>query len=438
VHEIPDKSFYLARLEVLPQSYSPAVVDINVVLGTPFSGDLPLSLSWDDANPISINAKAVNGTAALTGLKVPNANLWNIGAAKLHTVSIALSNKDEIKARFGIRVLGVDGAPNHRITINGKVVKLHGHNRHTVFPDVGPSLTLEQIMVDVELLKDLGSNYVRGAHYPQDQRFLDICDEEGIIVWEEALGPAVTTADIQSPYFMQYQIQQINEMISASISHPSVIFWGFFNEGPSSDVNACPGYQACANAVHARDTTRFATWANDNNLSDKCLKYADVISFNQYPGWYNSPGNASAPQAFWSNLIESAAALYSQPITVSETGCEGLYEWINTTSTLWGQAYQNIILSNDVKTILSSSRVSGLSLWVFADFKGNDGAQSMCGPCTYIPNTHNATNINIACNGTCGLACRPCGENHKGTVDFWRRKKQAYTYVQELYHQQWP
>jgi len=237
---------------------------------------------------------------------------------------------------------------------------------------------------------------------------------------------------------MKYQIEQMNEMISASFNHPCVIFFGFFNEGPSNEVAACPGYQACAQVVHERTSTHYATWANNQLLSDVCLKFADVISFNSYPGWYSNAGNASYPLSFWPNIINEAAQKYSQPITISETGCEGLYEWINTTTTLWGQEYQLQVLPNDVKAILGDERATGMTLWVFADFKGNDGAQSECGPCHYYPGTNNATYINVSCDGKCGLGCRPCGENHKGTVDFWRREKLAYSAVKTLYHQAWP
>jgi beta-glucuronidase len=444
VHQLPDDkahgALYLQRLEITPKDYKEGLVNINVVLSSNYNGSVVFSVSWDgSSSSTSIKATATSGIAPLTNLKVPNPKPWAVGAPNLHTVTVGISDAnevyDDIEARFGLRVLG---KANSRVTVNDFAVKLHGHNRHTIWPDVGPVLTLEQIHTDIELLQGMGSNYVRGAHYPQDQRFLDACDEAGIAVWEETLGPSVTAKNTENTYFMQYQLQQMNEMISASFNHPSVIFWGFFNEGASDDVNMCPGYQACAEVANKRDPSRFATWADNQLLNDKCLKYADVISFNSYPGWYSHGGDSAYPIEFWSSVISDAAKTYSQPITISETGCEGLYEWVNSSTTLWGQSYQNIVISNNIKTILGSARVTGMAIWVFADFKGNDDAQHVCGPCTYLPGTHNATNINIACNGSCGLGCRPCGENHKGSVDFWRRKKQVYEVVHGLYTQQWP
>ena len=131
--------------------------------------------------------------------------------------------------------------------------------------DTGSALTLEQIQADVAILQQLNANYVRGAHYPQDQRFLDICDEVGryhvdviddvpvlearsalydqltvfvisflslifvciqigIVIWEEALGPDVQLSNLLNPYYMKYQIIAVNEMLDASINHPCIVF----------------------------------------------------------------------------------------------------------------------------------------------------------------------------------------------------------------------
>jgi len=96
------------------------------------------------------------------------------------------------------------------------------------------------------------------------------------------------------------------------------------------------------------------------------------------------------------------------------------------------------VVTNDIDALLGLTRVSGMAVNFFADFKGNDHAQAECGPCNYYPSSDNATYINIACDGNCGYACRPCGENHKGVLDFWRREKLVYPVVKKLYSQQWP
>ena len=82
-------------------------------------------------------------------------------------------------------------------------------------------MTLDGLRQDIELLKELGANFVRGSHYSQDQRFLDLCDENGLLVWEEAVAWQPSLEDLQDPIFMSQQLQALDETIDASVNHPS-------------------------------------------------------------------------------------------------------------------------------------------------------------------------------------------------------------------------
>eukprot|EP01050_Picozoa_sp_SAG11_P010025 SAG11_NODE_985_length_6288_cov_53.468972_2_plen_111_part_00 len=74
-------------------------------------------------------------------------------------------------------------------------------------------------------------------------------------------------------------------MMDNAMNHASILTWGWFNEGPSSNEEACPAYAACSAQARARDPTRFVTWADDTDLRGKCYGHATLISFNDYPGW---------------------------------------------------------------------------------------------------------------------------------------------------------
>lgn len=110
-----------------------------------------------------------------------------------------------------------------RVTLNGAVVQLHGWNHHTQWPETGCSPTDEQLDFDLALLLRGGANYVRGAHYPQDQRWLDRLDAAGVAMWEEALGPGVETAMLQDEAWMAQQLQQLEEMVQASANHAAIM-----------------------------------------------------------------------------------------------------------------------------------------------------------------------------------------------------------------------
>jgi len=114
-------------------------------------------------------------------------------------------------------------------------------------------------------------------------------------------------------------------------------------------------------------------------------------------------------------------------MTVSATGCEGIYEWKNSSNVLWSQVYQNTLMTNNLMTICDyHSGVTVFAVSAFADYKGNDAAQKTCGPCKFKPGTHDAIDINVKCDGMCGLMCKPCGKSHMGVVDYWRRPKDLY------------
>eukprot|EP00434_Breviolum_minutum_P021155 symbB.v1.2.018667.t1/scaffold1455.1/size117749/3 len=135
------------------------------------------------------------------------------------------------EVRFGLRTVATKG---REILLNGAPVKLFGFNRHELTSSA--VLSYEELLRDVQLLKEVGANFVRGAHYAQDQRFLDLCDEHGLLVWEEVLGWQNTPQDFADGIFLMQSMKLADEMVAASVNHPSVIFFGFFNEGALCSV----------------------------------------------------------------------------------------------------------------------------------------------------------------------------------------------------------
>jgi len=443
VHEQPAES-YMLQVETFTVDWKTGVMNARIVFGGNDISSALLSLAWDNGTPTKPMTVPVSKQISfLENLKVPNPTPWSLDTPNLHTLQVNLvdsSNKilDSILVRFGLRSISFTKTTGvlPRLTINGNNVKLHGINRHTMWPDTGSALTLEQITTDVNLLKSLGANYVRGAHYPQDPRFLDQCDEKGIAIWEETLGPSVNTKDLLDPYFMKYQIQAVNEMISASINHPCVILHAFYNEGPSNDPKACPGYNESASAIRARvgnPPTRLVTWASDKKESDVCLPIADVVSFNSYPAWYDHPNDLNYITPYWESEVTWMLRHYpDKPLLISETGAGGIYEWTNSTDPFWSQGYQSEVVQRDASFAMSNNSISGLTIWQFGDIKANDGDTKSCGQCLYYPHPPslsvpwNCEDISTSCG-------RPGGENHKGVVDFWRRQKASFKTLQAIY-----
>ena len=438
------------RADVLPAAPAagatfPTAVNIRVVLLTaptvssPALGEgarVNVTLAFDGGPPRAYAATVgADGALALDGVAVPGAHPWSTRSPHLHTVTVTIAG-GAVTERFGLRTFGVDAA-TARFTLNNETVKLVGFNHHTQWPGTGASPTDAQIDADIALLLAAGTNYVRGSHYPQDPRWLDRLDEAGIVMWCETLGPGVRLRDTQDPAWMKIQLTQLAEMQDNAINHASVFAWGWFNEGPSNDAAACPAYAANAAQARARDPTRFTTWASDKDLKDKCLASASLVAFNNYPGWYVDPGDTSAPHRVWTEFADGvfagktasgAAATVGKPFVISETGAGGIYEWAhNKSAAKWTLKYQTEIVSADVDVAIANDHISGLTIWHFMDFKVDD-ANEHDTHCEYEPHVWPPTCAYIK------IDQRPGGENHKGVVDFWRRKKPAYEVVAAKYN----
>jgi len=442
---------FIKSVSVMTASADLTSVNLTVMFGGSFNGE-SITVAFNGASAPTITVPITDAMLVLTNIKVSAKGdaeppkPWTAAHPNLHTVKVVTSKSgDAVTARFGLRYLSINAGG--RLLINGVATKLKGYNRHTMSPMSGSALTLKEVQKDVDLLVEVGANFVRGAHYPQDQRFLDLCDEKGIMVWEETLGPNTGTNNMVDPYFVKYQVQSVHEMVAASASHPSVIMHAFYNEGPDDDPRACAGYNASAEAI--RDAVplshRMVTWASSSKEKGACYGIADILSFNDYPGWYT----ASLPQIeeVWRNHTDWVHAHYpSKPFIASETGAGAIYEWKNTSKSgghapKWSQEYQAEIVTADVSAVLGNERASGIAVWQFNDVKADPSdfhpqppgpTKQECLACDYST-PYNPTTP-MECSYISTTSCfRPGGENHKGAVDFWRRKKAGFIAAQKCF-----
>ena len=215
-------------------------------------------------------------------LELPGTLLWSPGEPNLHVIH-AMLGEDDARERIGIRQIETDG---RRLLVNGEPVRLIGFNRHEAHPQFGQAQPEALLISDVQQLRDMGCNFVRGSHYPQDIRFLDLCDEAGICVWQEAIGWQHTAEHLTDENFVGAQLTNIEEMVAASANRPSVLLWGILNES-ESHVPACrPTYERLLGRLRELDPTRPVTYASNHPYDDVCFDLADVVSINRYPGWY--------------------------------------------------------------------------------------------------------------------------------------------------------
>ncbi|WP_200858922.1 glycoside hydrolase family 2 protein [Heyndrickxia coagulans] len=201
---------------------------------------------------------------------------------------------DQVESRFGCRTFSFD--KDKGFILNGRVYPLRGVSRHQDRKGVGNAITKEMMLEDMELIKEIGANTIRLAHYQHDQYFYDLCDENGMIVWAEI--PYITE---HMPLGKENTISQMKELIVQNYNHPSIICWGLSNEisvttGPTDDL--IENHKILNDFAHRMDVTRPTTMAHAFMLEmDEPLVFLpDIMSYNLYYGWYL--GNLTDNDAF--------------------------------------------------------------------------------------------------------------------------------------------
>lgn len=224
-----------------------------------------------------------------TCITIEDCHLWDgMDDPYLYTVTAALMKDgtavDEVSARFGCRNFEVD--PEKGFILNGRPYPLRGVSMHQDYQGLGNALTLAEHQESLAIIKELGANTLRLAHYQHAQAFYDLCDEAGLIVWAEI------------PYITQHMsngrqntLDQMRELITQSYNHPSIICWGLSNEitasSPLTD-DLMENHTLLQNLCHNMDTTRPTVMAHAFMLEKESplIPVADLGAFNLYFGWY--------------------------------------------------------------------------------------------------------------------------------------------------------
>ena len=359
-------SFDNRKLFVRTRDYRTGTVEIEAVNFE--AADFPATLVFDGTN--AVDAVFRGGRATM---RVPNFRLWAPAHPNLHTVAIG-----RCMARFGVRTIEAKGG---RLYLNGEPLFLKGVNRHEQSRERGVTMTDDEMARDVRILKDLGANFVRGAHYQQNQRFLDLCDEAGMLVWEESLGWGngqnyTRTDDVDELTdggFVNAQIHQTREMVRTSINHPSVIIFAFLNECASMKPECKVLVDRLIATIREQDTGRLVTFACNAWQKDICHSNTDIVAVNAYPG--TIPANPGTKEELrqtvrdtFNEIVGTFRKRYPEkPIMISESGCSGFFGMRDETAPFGCEDFQEEYLADILETLWANKDVSGFSVWQFAD-----------------------------------------------------------------------
>ncbi|WP_163580710.1 glycoside hydrolase family 2 protein [Gracilibacillus saliphilus] len=337
---------------------------------------------------------------SITGLDV---SAWSPNSPHLYQLELQIVRKadevavDDYIERIGFREVTT---ANGKIQVNGEDIVLKGFNRHEDHAIVGASFPLSLMVKDLELMKDMGANAVRTSHYPNDELFLDLCDELGFLVWEENHARGLSLERMQHPLFRK-QCEQVNrEMVENHYNHPSIIIWGILNECASNTEQGREIYQEQLEQIRALDQSRPLTFASHHRAAELCFDLVDIVSFNLYPQWYTDedPSDLADQARKWAD--ESGGA--GKPMIMSEFGADGLYGYRCSTAVKGTEERQAMIIEANLAAYMKKDYLSGMFIWQFADCRVTEEEWFMT---------------------------RAGTQNNKGIVNGYRQPKQAYHIV---------
>lgn len=252
-----------------------------------------------------------------SAILIKNPILWN-GRENQHLYNVEAkliteNSTDRVIQNFGIRKYSFDA--NKGFILNNKPYSLHGVNMHQEWKQVGPALTEEHHLKDMELVDEIGATALRFAHYQHSDMVYELSDKKGILAWAEI------------PFVHDYTgregenaKQQLTELILQNYNHPSIFVWGLWNEvrAYKSPEESCVGLTKELNELaHKLDKSRFTTSASDEGMVSNMGNITDLQAWNKYFGWYYGKYK---DMASW--LDASQLAFPERPLAISEYGVE--------------------------------------------------------------------------------------------------------------------
>ncbi len=247
--------------------------------------DLEIQVEILDAE----GTKAVCGSGMDCRMTVPAVHLWDgIQDPYLYQARACLYREgqvvDEISSRFGFRSFSVD--PQKGFFLNGRSYPLRGVSRHQDWKGIGNALDRAHHQKDMDLIREIGANTIRLAHYQHDQYFYDLCDEYGMVVWAEI--PYISE---HLPNGRDNTASQARELVVQNYNHPCIVCWGVSNEitiSTKDKKDMLDNHRMLNELYHQMDPSRLTTLACYAVCGpfNRSAHITDVVSWNLYLGWY--------------------------------------------------------------------------------------------------------------------------------------------------------
>lgn len=408
---VPDS--FIDGFHVIPSNITAQAATVSIKVFTRNLSAQPsqkrVSLEIDGQQAYS-GLHQLNGADSTIEFKtvLKNPKLWAPSDPILFSARVVLGEgEDDQFSRFGVRSFAAAG---NRILLNGRHFKLMGANRHDDHPDWGSALPPQIIRQDIEILKRMGANAVRG-HYPPDEMFMDYCDANGLVFMNEIPAWQYQPGQLARQTVQEKMKSQFRDMVYRDMNHPSVFSWSLGNEWPEFDKSQ-DVIKTLLEYARAIDSTHFITFVTGGAHTGRVTSLVDIICTNwaQYQ-WYEPMTYLDKDDGERSIAVLNAvrSSFPDKPVILTEFGgAESQAGWHNWGNVKWSEEYQARNVFDSGGYALDQDWISGGCVWQFCDTRSNP--------------------LRI-------LGGRLRGWNAKGVVDSYRSPKMAFYKLQELFHQ---
>lgn len=392
---------------------------------------------------------------------VDDLRLWDTSNPKLYSV-IVKSGNDKISDQIGFREIDVIG---NKIFLNGEEIKLRGISMHAEpIDEDGFAFSRKHFKELLNYAESLNTNFVRAAHYPYTRHLAKLCDELGILLWEEI--PVYWNINWTNPKTQASAKSMLSQLIKRDWNRASIVIWSLGNETPYSlermnfmirqketaisldstrlisaallSGNAeqfrslvyflameglkhdfvAPEEKAIFKGITSQMQSLYGDQENFSiNINDPLAEHLDIIAYNEYFGWYYTSFlvdqigvRESTLRKLMFEIMPSIKirSEFKKPIHISEFGAGAKLNYSNK-GKIWSEEYQNKVYEHQLVMIKNNPQVQGISPWILKDFR------SMMRPLANVQDYY----------------------NRKGLVDERGRKKQAFNTLAEFYAEQW-
>ena len=412
---------------------------------------------------LGIEKEFISNSAGLVmeRFKIDELELWSTNSPKLYSVNIE-SGEDKISDNIGFRDINVIGK---KIFLNGEEIKFRGISMHAEpISEEGFAFSKDHFKKLINAAKSLNVNFIRAAHYPYTRHLAKLCDQAGILLWEEI--PVYWNINWANPETEAVAESMLSQLIKRDWNRASIVIWSLGNETPFSpermkfmlnqkqtattldSSRLISAALLSGNAEQFRSLVYFLAKEGlrhdfvlpeekviiknivgqmkslyqdyDNffiNINDPLAEYLDILAYNEYFGWYYTSFLVDQIGVRESTLRQLMFKImptikikseFNKPIHISEFGAGAKINYPYKDQ-IWSEEYQNKVYEHQLEMIKNNPQIQGISPWILKDFR------SMMRPLADVQDYY----------------------NRKGLIDEQGRKKRAFDTLADFYAKEW-